>query len=260
MNAAISGLRAYGTKIQTPDAGRAGLYKLGGAAALASVLVALTDIVLTFFPLGAEAPGTLTAVDWFDLFQRNWFFGLRNLGLLPNILTLLLAVPLFLALYTAHRNADHPYAALAMILSLLGMAIYLSNNAAFPMLALSSRYSAAATDAQRDLLAAAGEAILARGEDFTPGTFMGFILGELAILTISLVMLRGGIFGKAAACMGICGSLLLSLFTIWSTFLAGSFDAAMVLAMLGGLSTMGWYVLISLRLFQLGQIIEAGAK
>jgi hypothetical protein len=112
----------------------------------------------------------------------------------------------------------------------------------------------------KGFLAAAGEAILARGEDFTPGAFLGCILGEIAILAISLVMLRGRIFSKVSACMGICGSLFLSLFTIWSTFLAGSFDAAMVLAMLGGLSTIAWYILISLRLFRLGHIIKAGAE
>jgi hypothetical protein len=227
------------------------LYKLGGAAALLAVLVALTDIGLTFLPAGAEQPGTMTAIDWFKLFQENWFFGLRNLGLLPNILTLILLIPLFLALCAAHRQINRAYAVLALILSLVGTAIYLANNAACPMWALSAKYASATTETQRTLLAAAGEAILARGEDFTPGAFSGFLLVELATLTISLVMLRGGVFSKGTAYAGILGGLFLTIFTVWSTFIPVLFEAAMILAMLGGLSSIAWYILTARRLFQL---------
>lgn len=227
------------------------LYKLGGVAALLAVLVALADMVLTFLPAGAEQPGTMTAVEWFELFQNNWFFGLRNLGLLPNILTLVLLIPVFLSLYSVHQRIDPVNAALAMILSFLGTAIYLANNAAFPMLTLSSKYAAATTDGERIILAAAGEAVLARGEDFTAGSFLGFLFGEVAILLISSVMLRGGVFSKASAYAGILGGLFLAIFTIWSTFVPFLFGLSMIVAMLGGLSSIVWYILIARRLFQL---------
>lgn len=227
-------------------------YKLGGIAALFSVLVILTDIALTFFPAGAEPPGTMTAVDWFQLFQDNWFFGLRNLGLLPNILNLSLSIPVFLALYEAHRQTNKAYAALALVLSLVGTAIYLSNNAAFPMLALSTRYEAATTDAQRTLLAAAGEAILARGEDFTPGAFMGFLFSEIAMVAMALVMLRGEIFSKATAYTGILGSLFLTTFTIWTTFIPKLFEIAMIFALIGGLLSIAWNILTARKLLQPG--------
>lgn len=235
-----------------PDSNWMSLYKVGGVAALLAVLVVLADISLTFFPAGAEQPGTLTAVDWFALFQANCFFGLRNLGLLPNILSLILLIPVFLAVYGVHRQTHQACGLLALFLSLVGTSIYLSNNAAFPMLTLSAKYASATTDAQRTLLSAAGEAILARGEDFTPGAFTGFLLGEIAILAISLVMLRGGIFSKATAYAGILGGLFLTIFTIWSTFIPLLFDMAMLLAMLGGLLSIAWYILTARRLFQLG--------
>jgi hypothetical protein len=228
-------------------------YKLAAAAALLAVLVALADITLTFFPAGAEQPGTMTAVDWFELFETNWFFGLRNLGLLPNILTLCLLIPVYMALYTTHRNTNQTQAALALILCLLGTGIYLSNNAAFPMLALSAKYAAATTDAHRSLLVAAGEAILARGEDFTPGVFMGFLFGEVAMITISFVLLRGGIFSRATAFAGILGGIFLTVFTIWTTFIPVLFEIAMLLAMLGGLISIAWYILIARRLFQIAR-------
>jgi hypothetical protein len=226
-------------------------YKLAGTAALLSVLVVLTDIALTFFPAGAEPPGTMTAVDWFKLFQDNWFFGLRNLGLLPNIMNLSLSIPIFLALYNAHKHTNKTYAALALVLSLVGTAIYLSNNAAFPMLALSAKYEAATTHAQRTFFAAAGEAILARGEDFTPGAFMGFFFSEIAMVAIALVMLRGGIFSKATAYAGILASLFLTIFTIWTTFIPQFFEISMIFALIGGLLSIAWNILTARKLFQL---------
>jgi hypothetical protein len=229
------------------------LYRLGGVSALLAILVALTDIGLTFLPTGAGEPGTMTAVDWFDLFQVNWFMGLRNLGLLPNILTLVLLIPMFLALLAAHRHERQAYAALALILSLVGTAVYLANNAAFPMLALSTRYAAATTETQRTLIAAAGEAILARGEDFTPGAFTGFLLGEVALIVMAFAMLRGGIFSKATAYAGILGGLLLTIFTVWSTFIPAFYEAAMLVAMIGGLASVVWYILTARRLFQLSK-------
>lgn len=241
------------TNNETTDKSWQSLYKVGGAAALLAILVALADMTLTFFPAGAEQPGSMTAIDWFELFQTNWFFGLRNLGLLPNILTLCLLIPVFMALYTVHRTTNQAQAALALILSLLGTAIYLSNNAAFPMLTLSAKYANATTDAQRTLLAAAGEAILARGEDFTPGTFMGFLFGEVAIIVITFVMLRGGIFSRATAYAGILGGICLTVFTIWTTFIPMLFEVAMLLAMIGGLLSIAWYILTARRLFQIGR-------
>jgi hypothetical protein len=239
------------TNTVSTDASWKSLYRVGGVAALLAVLVALTDIFLTFLPAGAEQPGTMTAVDWFELFQQSWFFGMRNLGLFPNILTLGLLIPVFLAIYGVHRHVNPAYAMLAIILSLTGTAIYLSNNAAFPMLTLSTKYAAAVTAAEKSQLAAAGEAILAHGEDFTPGAFTGFLFSEMAIVTISFVMLRGGAFSKATAYAGILGGLLLTIFTVWSTFIPVLFEISMLLAMLGGLSSIAWYILTARTLYRL---------
>jgi len=253
MTTTTAPLTMHESRLETQNTPWKSLYKLGGAAALFAILVALTDIGLTFLPGGAEAPGTMTAIEWFDLFQDNWFLGLRNLGLLPNILTLCLLIPLFLALYAVHRRTNEAYAALAVIISLVGTAIYLANNAAFPMWALSAKYAAATTEAQRTLLAAAGEAILALGEDFTPGSFTGILFAEIATIVISLVMHQGGIFSKATAYAGILGGLFLAIFTIWSTFIPVFFEVAMMLAMIGGLSSIVWYILAARQLFQLGR-------
>lgn len=238
------------TNVENVDSNWKSLYKLGGVAALAAVAVGVSEIVITFFPGGSTSSETV--IDWFNLFQDNWFLGLRNLGLL-NIIITVLGIPTFFALYATHRGKNQEYAALAMILSYIGAAVFLATNRAFPMLELSSQYAAATTDAQRSMLVAAGQAMLSVGQSHTPGTFIGFLLTEAAGITISVVMLRSKVFSRVTAYVGMLGFALLIIFEISSSFVPGLIDVAMMIAMGGGILSMVWYILIAKRLFQLGQ-------
>src|SRR5512140_2570807 len=104
------------SRLVTVNAGQARLYRLGGMATLLIVLTALAEIIITFLP--GEYASADTVSDWFTLLQNNWFLGLRNLGLL-NIVMTLLGIPMFLALYSSLRDVHQPYPALALILSLV---------------------------------------------------------------------------------------------------------------------------------------------
>jgi hypothetical protein len=227
------------------------MYKIGGVAALSAVLVGILEIVITFLPGGNTTQETV--LDWFMLFQKNPFMGLRNLGLL-NIFLNVLAILTYLALYAAHRkNSCQPQAALATIISFLGIGVFFATNRAFPMLALSNQYAVATSDAQRAMLEAAGQSMLSVGASHTPGTFLGFFLVEAAGVLISIVMLRGKIFSKVGAYAGILGFGILLVFEFFSSFVSGLSIVTMLLAMFGGLLNMAWYILIARRLFQLGQ-------
>lgn len=227
------------------------LYALGGTAALLVVLTALSEIGITFLPGGYATMETVT--DWFTLLQGNWFLGLRNLGLL-NILMTTFGLPVLFALYTAHRRVDHTFAALAVTICLIGTAVFYATNRAFPMLDLSIRYSAATTEAERAVLAAAGQALLSVGQSHTPGTFLAFFLSEIGGIILSLVMLRGRVFSRAAAYAGISAFGFFSVFEILSSFVPSLHDVALFVAMGGGLSNMAWYILIARRLFQLSNV------
>jgi hypothetical protein len=235
------------------DARWKGLYKIGAAAALIVVLTSLAETIITFFPGGSTSPAN--AAGWFALLQDHAFLGLRNLGLL-NIVITSLGIPTFFALFVAQRRKNPAGAGLAMITAFIGIAVFLGTNRAFPMLGLSSRYAAATTEPQRATLAAAGEAMLAVGQSHTPGTFLGFLLSEVAGLAISFVMLRSGTFSRITAYAGILGFALMLVFEVFSSFLTGLSGAAMLLAMGGGLLMMVWYILIARRLLQLGAMKE----
>ncbi|HSB02398.1 MAG TPA: hypothetical protein VLE49_17230 [Anaerolineales bacterium] len=226
------------------------LYRFGGVAALLIVLTALLEIIITFLPGGYTTAETV--IDWFTLFQNNWFLGLRNLGLL-NIIVTGLGVPALFALYIAHRRVDHNFAAMAVIISFIGVAVFYATNRAFPMLDLSIRYAAAATETERTVLAAAGQAMLSVGQSHTPGTFLAFFLSEIAGMIMSIAMLRGKVFSQVAAYAGIAGFGLLLVFEVLSSFVPSSHAGILLLAMGGGLASMAWYILIAHRFFQLGQ-------
>jgi hypothetical protein len=224
--------------------------RIGAFAALGAVLVGLAEIAITFLP-GGNVPLD-TVLDYFRLFHENGFMGLRDLGLL-NILLNTLAVLIYFALYAAHRQSPYrPYATFAALIAFIGVAVFYATNRAFAMWDLSSRYAAAATDAQRAAIEAAGLAMLSVGRSHSPGTFLAFFLVEAAGVMMAVVMLRSGIFGRAAAVAGLLGFGMLLLFEIFSSFVLGVGGVTMILAILGGLATMVWYVLIARRLFRLG--------
>lgn len=230
-----------------------GVYKIGGLAILIAIPVYVLDIVISLTVEGADLPpDAFTAVNLFALYRENWLLGFRALGLI-NIVILVVSLPFFVALYGAHRETYGAYAALALIVWLAGATIYLANNVALPMSVLSGKYAAAATDGQRTLMAAAGEAMLARGAEFSPGSFVGLILTNTAAIGFSLITLRSRVFGRAVAYTGLAGFVLLAAFTVCSTFFPSLFAVGMAVAAVGGVAGMIWYIYIAFRLLGLGR-------
>jgi hypothetical protein len=241
-----SGLRQVFDTV-TADSGWKSFYKVGGITALIIMVLPLAEVAISFLPgVGQLSAGTVTVIDWFTLFQNHWFLALRNLGLL-NIIGAAFLAPTIFALYSALRRDSEAYAAFGTILFFVGLAVYLASSRAFPVLSLSSQYAVATTDAQRSLLAAAGQAMLAEGQSRA-----GIPLMEFACLVISAVMLKSRVFSKATAHVGILGNALLIVVEIITTIARGLPSAGFVIAICGALSLMTWYLLVGRRLLQLG--------
>jgi len=240
-------------RVEEKEAKWKAIYKAGAVAAILTVLVAVAEIGITFLPGGGrETTNARTVIDWFRLYQTSPFMGMRNLGLL-NFFLVGLSILFNYALYGAHRKVERPLAGLALIISIIGMAVFFATNRAFPMLALSNQYAAAASDTQRALLLAAGQAMLAVGESHTPGTFLAFFISEIAGILMSVVMLRGKIFSQASGMVGILAFGSLLIFEICSSFIPALFQAAMIFALGGGILSMVWYILVARKLFQLSR-------
>ena len=231
-------------------AGARRLYVVAGLAAFLAMLANVVDIVLGF---GGEMVtyGAKPAVEWFDVFQRTPFEGLYALGIL-NIVYMLSMLPVYVGMLVVHRHTHPVSAGFALLLSVLATGIYLSSNAAVPMLELAHQHAVATADAQRWALVGAGEGVLARGEDFTPGTFVGLFLSGVAAIVVSIVMLRGRVFSRINAWAGIAGFSLLTLFTFIATFVQAWYVVALYLfAGGGGLLALAWFAMTGWRLLRL---------
>jgi hypothetical protein len=213
------------------------LYWVGAGAALLAVacIVAAIAVFLAW-------PPPTTVESWFALFHRNAFLGLLDLDLLL-VTSYVVMIPLYLALYAALRRMSPSFMALALAFNMLGAALILGVNPGVAMLTLSERYAAATTDAQRTTILAAGQALITNwsGSAFV----VGYLLGGIAVLITSAVMLRSGIFSKFIAYTGlVMGTLMLVPAS------AGTVGLLLSLASLA--PTVLWLILIARKLFQLG--------
>jgi hypothetical protein len=232
------------------------IYMLGCITTLLVISGSLLDIIISFILGGDLSAIPKTAIDRFSQFHSNWLLGLYNLDML-NLITTILMIPTYFALYVAHRRANIAYVKLAIIIFIIGAAVFITNNSALPMLELSKNYFTSTTDAQKTLLAAAGEAMLARGAHGSPGAFLGFILSSIASILMSFGMLKGKIFSKVTAYLGILGGTLLLIYLILVTFTPDFNTMAMMVATPGGLLSMAWLIMFTIKLFKLRRLEDS---
>lgn len=187
--------------VETSDTWRT-LYLIGGLGALLSVMLIVVAIVVFLFwppPSGVSA--------WFALFQQNGFRGLLDLDL-TMMVTYVVMVPLYLALFVALRRVSQSIMAIALAFNLIAAVLILASNPGVAMLTLSGQYAAAKTAAEQAMYLAAGQSLLANwsGSAFV----VGYLLSGIGILITSAVMLRSKVFSKLIAYTGfVMGALML---------------------------------------------------
>lgn len=218
------------------------LYRVGGAVGLSVIVFSLIQFIAFI-----ASPPPSTVIGYFTLFHKNALLGLLDLNLL-SIVNYALLIPLVLALYAALKRVSQSFMSIATSLALVGIAIYLASNTTFAMLSLSSQYEAASTDAQRSLILAAGQAMLAiyQGTTFD----VSYALLSVASLIISVVMLRSTVFGKGTAWVGMVTNAL-SLLAVG--FFVPAIDAFLVL--IAGVGSLIWFILVAHRLFMLSSAL-----
>ncbi|HMD76814.1 MAG TPA: hypothetical protein VKG86_05510 [Terracidiphilus sp.] len=220
-----------------------GLCRMGGSAAYILIVYSLATIV-QMVVLGGQPT---TAAEAFTLLQHNKALGLLRLDL-PTIVVMPLYYLLFLGLFAALRRSNLANALLATALAFVGVTLLLATPTALSMLPLSGRFAAATTDAARAQLLAAGEAIMASDIWHGTGAILGGILLQCGAVLICCVMLRGGVFGKATAWLGIVMHSLDLAHIIGGQFLPVS--GVVLMAIAGPLYPI-WLFLVGRRLLQL---------
>jgi hypothetical protein len=133
-----------------------------------------------------------------------------------------------------------------MIISL--HAVFYATNRAFAMLDLSTQHAAAVQRHKGEFEAA--DALLAVGQSHVPENFLGFALVRL-LYTHFCCHVKGGIFSKLNAWVGIFGFGMLGIYEICQSFIPGSSSFVLIFAMIGGILNLVWYGLITHRFFKM---------
>lgn len=213
------------------------LYKLGAIGALiTSVLIPLQAIVFIIWPPPHEG----RVLDWFILFEKNWFIGLLSLDLLL-LVDYVLLIPIILSLYFLLRKISEPLMLLGLSLFFISITTYFSSNTMLEMWSLSNEYLKTTSPADKDVLFAAGKTMITI---YTGTAFhFSYIIGQLAGIIVSYVMLKSKLFSKTTAYAGIIGNsvgygLYIPVIGIY-------------ISLLSVIGLWVWYVLISRKLFRL---------
>jgi len=215
------------------------LYRIGAYSAwMTAMLIPIAIISHLLWPPPAWAPGA--AAEWFTYLQGNVIAGLLNLDFLLEI-GLVLSIPLYLALYVALKKEARTVMLIATVVALLGIIMHIFSNTAWEMLLLSQAYSDAATDMERLMFLAAGEARLSAyyGMVFQ----VSYVLGYIAYILIGIAMLRSERF-KLAARLGIITGIAGFGFYIPAI---GTLSSVLVVLLVAA-----WNVMVGWRLYRMG--------
>ncbi len=197
------------------------------------------------------------------MLQENRLLGLAYLDvfdLLNYALLALMFVGVF-AVLGRHRKGP---VAVAAVFGFLGTAVYFAANTAFSMPALSEQYAAAADEAQRSMLPAAGRALPAVSRFSHPGVhpgaggFSSLLLVALAGVITSVVMLQRPLFSRATAVVGMAaGGLDLAYCFVYAFVpqIDNQLQAVFFIPA-AGLMLMVWHIMVGWRLLRMGRGIN----
>lgn len=173
----------------------------GAFAALTIVLIIPVQIVI--FSL---YPPPDTVEGFFAVFAQSKWLGLLSLDLLYYLNNALLSL-VYLALFVALRKVNYSAMLIALMLGLIGIAVYYSSSVGFEMLALSKDFQQSNSAETSQQILAAGRAILARYKGSAFDVY--YVLNAVALIIISLVMFRPNRFGRAAAVWGLIAGIFM---------------------------------------------------
>jgi hypothetical protein len=219
------------------------LCRIGGVAAFILILYSLA-MIGQLLVLGGQPA---TAAEAFSLLQHHRIVALLRLDL-PTVFVLPLYYVLFLGLAAALYRSHPAQVILATSLAFVGITLVLATPTALSLIPLSDKYAAATSDAARNQLLAAGQALMAADIWHATGSILGGILAQCGAVMICVVMLRSPVFTRTTAWLGIVMHSLDLAHIVFALLLPTAGFALMAVA--GPLYPI-WFFLIGRRLLRL---------
>jgi hypothetical protein len=229
------------------DQGWTPLHKTGAIAALLAAILFRRNIGAEVSLFTGVAGIPTHAAEWFSLLQTKPFVGMSFLAVF-DLCNYFLEGLVFLGLAAALWQTGRSRVAMALASGLVGIAVSFATNISLSIMSLSQQYAAAATEAQKSALLAAGQALLAFNSPMTnfpgAGTYLTWLLVALAGLTFSSLLLRSN---RVPALVGLlaagCDLAFCLTFAFWPTL-------QVILMSLGGAFWMIWHLLVGRMLWK----------
>ena len=190
------------------------------------------------------SPPPTSAIQYFDLFQKNIFLGFLDLDLSLTVDNLLF-IMIYLGLYFLLKERNKLLVTLGLIFSIVSVTLYIiSREALFSMLNLSNQYSIATSETERTTLVTIGQTMLViyNGTCFN----VSYFLSGVTIILYSIAMLKSDLFTKLTGWLGLIMGILM---LVPPTFGKIGF----FLSFLSIIPIMPWLIIIALRFFKLGR-------
>ena len=184
------------------------------------------------------------------MLNENKLQGLLRLDIL-TVFAMPLYYLLFYSIYLTLRNTNREFVTLSMILTFIGLTLFLSCASVFSYLSLSEKYASAINDSEKSQILAAGEALFSSDMWHGTGAFIGGLLLQTGGLLFSIAMLKGNVFSKITAYTGIFifGLDLIHILIIFFLPLLSN-----ILMVIAGTFYILWFLLVGFRLFILSRI------
>lgn len=238
------------TEIHSSDHHWIKLFRIGGVSALLCAFLYILTLGV-YIPANLNSPPPENVTEWLQLLQSSPLTGLFYLGL-SDVFIMLFWVPMVLALYILINKYHKTWMTIAGLFVIVGVAVYIATNTSFSMLSLSHRYQAAASEAEKTAVLAAGQSLIALTEG--TGRYAGMPLVWLSGMTISIIMLRSSEFKRATAWTGILGLGLLVLSVPFAGYTTTGTSSAAVKTIIfltysgGGILSLIWYIMVGTAL------------
>jgi hypothetical protein len=174
-----------------------------GRIAIAFMLV-MIPVQLFFYMVW---PHPTSIADWFELFQKNWILGLISFDFL-YMLSMIASIFVYLALFFALQEEDKALSLLALILGLIGLAVYFPSNTSIEMLVISREYAQAVTEQEKTILLASGHTFNATWKGTAYAVY--YVLNGVSLILFFLAMMKSVKFRKVTAYFGLASGILMT--------------------------------------------------
>ena len=221
------------------------LYRCGGFTAILFLIYSLVTILI-FVMLPGGYPET--ASECFEMFKDSRFIALLRLDIV-SVIVIPFYYLLFFSLYQALKKDHELIAKISLFCTLAGVTIFLAGINISSVVIISDKYNLATSPELKQQLLAACEGMLASDMWVNTGNIISGILIETGAVLFSILMLKTNVFNKITGWTGI----VTHGFDL-SSVVIGLFIPAIedIFTMVAGPLYIIWFILIGIRLFQIG--------